>query len=237
MTKPSSSTIPDVEVPGRWGSFQPSDPRAFGASRPGRHYGDHGPCLAERGRESASTWRGLILLALPALAVAVHSVAALYCVGVVGILLFWGRLRATRSWLQIMLMFCLFLGAWNIMGYAHAPDATLATIKEPVTWQWWALAVWFMVGLGFRIVGFRWISQSLKDPLSALVLTSVLGLLAFYLLLQFRDANESYGIYFLQSMFSIFAFSRLTSGCWHGVERSQMDLRSGSGWRKRAWSS
>ena len=181
-----------------------------------------GLCLVERERESALTWRGVILLVLPALAVPVNSVAALYCIGVAGILLFWGRLGATRSWLPIMLMFCLFLGAWKIMGYGHAPDAAQAMIKEHVTWQWWTLAVWFIVGLGFRIVGFRWISQPLKDPLSAMVLASVLGLLAFSLLLQLRDDNERYGIYFLQSIFSIFAFSRVTSGCWHGVERSQM---------------
>ena len=181
-----------------------------------------GLCLAERGRESALTWRGVVLLGLPALAVAIHSVAALYCIGIVGVLLFWGHLKATRSWLLIILMSCLFLGAWNIMGYAHAPDTTLATIKEHVTWQWWTLGLWLTVGLGFRIVGFRWISQTLNDPVSALVLISTLGLLAFYLLLDLRDHNEKYGIYFLQSMLSIFAFSRLTSGCWHGVERSQM---------------
>jgi hypothetical protein len=181
-----------------------------------------GLCLAERGRESALTWRGVILLVLPALAVPVNSVAALYCLGVVGILLFWGRLGVARSWLSIVLMFCLFLGAWKMMGYVHTPDAAQATIKEHVTWQWWTLAVWLMVGLGFRIVGFRWISKPLRDPLSALVLTSVLGLLAFSLLLNLRDGNERYGLYFLQSIFSIFAFSRVTSGCWHGVERSQM---------------
>jgi hypothetical protein len=181
-----------------------------------------GLCVAERGRESALTWRGIVLLCLPALAVAIHSVAALYCVGVVGVLLFWGRLRATRSWLLIILMSCLFLEAWKIMGYSHAPDATLAMIKEHVTSQWWTLAVWFMVGLGFRIVGFRWISQSLNDPIPALVLTSTFGLLAFYLLLNLRDDNEKYGIYFLQCMLSIFAFSRLTKGCWRGAERLQI---------------
>ena len=178
--------------------------------------------LAERGRESALTWRGVILLALPALAVPVHSVAALYCLGVAGILLFWGRLGTIRAWLPIMLMFCLFLGAWKIMGYGHSPDAAQVMIKEHVTWQWWTLVVWFVVGLGFRIVGFRWISQPFKDPLSAVVLISVVGLLAFSLLLHLRDYNERYGIYFLQSIFSIFAFSRVTPGCWRGVERSQM---------------
>jgi len=181
-----------------------------------------GLCLAERERESPLTARGFVLLALPALAVPVHSVAALYCVGVVGILLFWGRLWALRSWLPITLMFCLFLGAWKVMGYSHAPDAAAAMINEHVSWQWWTLAVWFMAGLGFRIMGFRWISQPLKEPLSAVVLTSVLGLLAFSLLLHLRDDNEKYGIYFLQSIFSIFALSRVTPGCWRGVERSRM---------------
>src|ERR1019366_7116288 len=127
-----------------------------------------GLCLAERERDSALTWRHVILLALPALVVPINSVAALYCIGVAGILLFWGRLGAKRSWLPIMLMFCLFLGAWSIMGYGHAPDAAQAMIKEHVTWQWWTLAVWFMAGLGFRIVGFGWISQPSEEPLSAL---------------------------------------------------------------------
>lgn len=181
-----------------------------------------GLCLAERGRESSLTWRAGILLVLPALAVPVHPVAALYCLAVAGILLLWGRLRSPRSWLLIILMSCLFLGAWKIMGYGQAPDAALVMMKEHVTWQWWTLAVWLIIGLGFRIAAFRWISPTLSDPLSALVLITALGLLAFYLLFNLRDANEKYGIYFLQSILSIFAFSRLTSGCWHGVERSQM---------------
>jgi hypothetical protein len=179
-----------------------------------------GLCLIQRERGGALTWRGFFLLALPALAVAVHSVAALYCIGVVGILLFWGRPEPARSWLLVMLMLGLFLGAWHIMGYGHAPDAALATINRNPAEQWWMIAVWFIVGLGFRIIGFLWISEPLKDPLSALVLATVLGLLTFSLLLHL-DGNERYGIYFLQSMFSIFAFSRLTSGCWRGTERSQ----------------
>jgi hypothetical protein len=177
-------------------------------------------CLVQREREAVLPWRGLILLALPALAVAVHSVGALYCLGVAGILLFWGRLGAARSWLPIVLMFCLFLGAWHLMGYGQSPDAALATINHHPEKYWWTIAVWLMVGLGFRIVGFRWISQPLRDPLSALVLASVVGLLSFNLLLQL-EGNERYGMYFLQSMFSIFAFSRLAPGCWRGVERSQ----------------
>jgi hypothetical protein len=46
-------------------------------------------------------------------------------------------------------------------------------------------------------------------------------LLAFSLLVNLRDGNQHYGIYFLQCIFSIFAFSRLTPGFWRGVERSQ----------------
>ena len=180
-----------------------------------------GLCLVERERESALTWRGIILLALPALAVAVNSVAALYCVAVVGILLFWGRLGAARSWLSIMLMFCLFLEAWKIMGYGHAGDTALATIDRNPSGYWWVLAVWFIVGLGIRILAFQWISRPLTDPLSALVLASVLGLLSFSVLLQFDQGQQRYGIYFLQSLFSIFAFSRLPSRFWRGAERSK----------------
>ena len=212
-------TIPEVEVPGFGGPF-------------GYLLAGHsllhglvaitaimGLCMVERERESALTWRGFILLALPSLAVPMNSVAALYCVGVAGILLFWGRLGARQSWLPIILMLCLFVGAWRLMGYDHAPDAALVNLNMNPAWGWWPLTIWFMVGLGFRITGFSWISQPMKDPLSATVLASVLGLLTFSLLLQLRDGNERYGINFLQCIFSIFAFSRLTSGCWHGVER------------------
>jgi hypothetical protein len=180
-----------------------------------------GLCLVERERGASLTRRGLILLVLPAFTVAVHSVAALYCIGVVGILLFWGRLGTARSWLLTMLMFCMFLGALSIMGYSHSPEAGLTTINRNPGAYWWVLVVWFIVGLGFRIVGFRWITNPLRDPISALVLATVLGLLSFNLLFQLEDGNERYGIYYLQSMFSIFAFSRLTPGCWLGVERSQ----------------
>jgi len=180
-----------------------------------------GLCLLKRDRQSPLTWRGIMLLALPAFAVSVNSVAALYCIGVVAILLFWGRFSEKSSWLPIIVMCCLFFGAWKIMGYGHSPDAT-ASIKEHISWQWWTLVVWFVAGLGFRIVGFRWIARPLKDPLPALVLASVLGLLGFSVVLHLRDYNERYGIYFLQSIFSIFAFSRVTSGSWRGVERSRM---------------
>jgi hypothetical protein len=213
--------IPGVEVLGQGGPFSHlilghSELHGLGAIT-----AIMGLCLIEREQGSNLTWRGLILVALPALTVAVHSVAALYCLSVAGILLFWGRLKMARTWLSIILMLGLFLGAWKIMGYGHASDSAQAIINKNPGEHWWMLAVWFMVGLGFRIVGFRWVSQPMRDPLSALVLASVLGLLSFSLLLQFPRGEQRYGIYFLQSIFSIFAFSRLTSGCWRGVERSQ----------------
>ena len=181
-----------------------------------------GLCLAEKARETALTWRGVTLLVLPALAIPVHPVAAMYCLGAAGILLFWGRLRMMQSWLPIILMLCLFLGAWKIMGYSQAPDAAQAVFKEHAAAQWWMLLMWFMTVLGFRIMGFRWISHSWKEPVSALFLASVIGLLAFTLLLSLKDANEKYGIYFLQCIFSIFAFSTVTSRWWRGVERVEM---------------
>lgn len=159
-------------------------------------------------------------MALPALVVSVNSVGALYCLGIVSILLFWGRLGEVRSWLSIMLMFGLFLGAWHIMGYSNSPDMAGATINRHPETYWWWVVICFTVGLGFRIMGFRWISQPLRDPLSALVIASTLGLLVFNLSLQL-DGNERYGMYYLDSVFSIFAFSRLTSGWWRGAERAR----------------
>ena len=180
-----------------------------------------GLCLAERERESSLTWRALVLVLLPAFAVPVNSVAALYCVGVAGILLFWGRLDTMQSWLSILLMFCLFFSAWKIMGYDQSLDTVHAAVNFHMAHQWWLLVVSFLVGLGFRVVGFGWISNSLKDAHAALVLSSVLGLLSFFLVFQFRDGNERYGILFLQSIFSIFAFSRVTPGFWRAARRSQ----------------
>jgi hypothetical protein len=180
-----------------------------------------GLCLLAREQESVLSWRDGILLALPALTVAVHTVAAMYCIAVVGILLFWERRREVRSWLLILLMLGLFLGAWKIMGYNQSPDAGLTRINRNPGGYWWSIAVWFLVGLGFRISGFRWITKRLKDPLSLLVLLSVIGLLSFNLLLEFPHGEERYGLYFLQSIFSILAFSRLTPGFWRDPERPQ----------------
>jgi hypothetical protein len=183
-----------------------------------------GLCLVAREQETELSWRSALLLALPALAVPMNSVAALYCFGVAAILLFWGRLGAVKSWLQIVLMACLFLAAWKIMGFSHTQDAAATAFKDHITAQWWMLVVWLLAGLGFRIIGFRWITRSRngrfgKDPVSVLVLCSTVALLAFSLLLQLRDNNQHYGIYFLQSLFSIFAFSRVTAGSWRGGER------------------
>ncbi|HTR22527.1 MAG TPA: hypothetical protein VMI10_00975 [Terriglobales bacterium] len=181
-----------------------------------------GLCLAENGRAAAINFRSVALLALPALAVPVHPVAALYCLGVVGILMFWGRLGQLQSWLPIIVMSGLFLGAWMTMGYGRSQDAAQLMLKEHPTAQWWMLLMWFLTVLGFRIVGLCWISQSWKEPISALFLATIIALLAFTLLLSLKDANEKYGIYFLQCMFSIFAFSRLTARWWFGTERLQI---------------
>jgi hypothetical protein len=57
--------------------------------------------------------------------------------------------------------------------------------------------------------------------MAALVTASVIGLLLFSLSLQL-EGNQRYGIYFLQAMFSIFAFSRLRPGFWREKERFQL---------------
>ena len=179
-----------------------------------------GLCLIQRERGTFPNWREFMLVVLPALVVSVNSVAALYCLGIVGILLFWGRLGEARSWLSIMLMFGLFLGAWHIMGYSHSPDMAGATINRQPGMYWWWVVICFTVGLGFRILAFSWISQPSRNPLSALVIASTLGLLLFNLSIQL-DGNERYGMYYLDSVFSIFAFSRLTSGWWRGAQRAR----------------
>jgi hypothetical protein len=178
-----------------------------------------GLCLIGSTGGMLSTWRTLGLVLLPALAVPTNSVAALYIVGAVGILLFWDKLGSPWTWLSIVLMLCLFLAAWRIMGFTHSSDAAGAAIKQHILWQWRPIVISFLVGLGFRVLALKWISKSLSDPLSVLVLVTILGLLSFSLLLHLKDDNERYGIYFLQAMFSIFAFSRLTLGSWRSDER------------------
>jgi len=177
-----------------------------------------GICLALRERQTPS-WTVVFALALPAFALSMHSVASLYCLGIVAILLFWGRLTDLRSWVQILLMFVFFLLAYKIMGYGHAPDATRAVIGTKLTDQWGTIVNAFLIGLGFRILGFRWISKPFKDPVSVLVLATVVGLIAFFLFVHFKGGEEIYGVYFAQSVFSIFAFSQLKSGSWRGGER------------------
>jgi hypothetical protein len=214
--------IPKIEVLGDGGPFSHFILGHSVLHGLGAITGIMGLCLVQRDWEPELTRHCFILLALPAFAVAAHSIAALYCLGVVGILLFWGRLGVPPSWLSIPLMLCLFFVAWWVMGYTHATDATLTTINKNPGGQWWILVVWFVVGLGFRIEGFRWILRPLTEPLSALVLASVLGLILFFLLFQFPRGEQRYGIYFLQAMLSIFAFSRLMPGCWRGEKRSQL---------------
>lgn len=177
-------------------------------------------CLVRIEQDRSLAWRGPLFVALPALAVPVNSVSALYSLGIVGVLLFWGRLQKLQSWLWIMLMLALFFVAWRVMGYSQAPDLAHLILNRQAASQWPMLAIWFTYGLGFRILGFRWISSSLKDRMSALVVASGVGLLAFSLSLQL-DGNERYGVYFLQSMLSIFAFSRLTTKSWRSTERSE----------------
>jgi hypothetical protein len=180
-----------------------------------------GLCLIQTLKAGPSTWRAVGFVMLPALTVPTNSVAALYILGTVGILLFWDKLGSLSTWMSIAVMLCLFLACWRIMGFTHASDAAGASFKPHMLWQWRPLVIWFLVGLGFRIAALQWISRSYRDPISVLILASILGLLSFSLVLHLRDDNERYGIYYLQAMFSIFAFSRLTSTCWRREERSR----------------
>ena len=150
-----------------------------------------GLCLFQRESGNVLKLPGIVLLALPACAVPMHSVASLYCFGVALILLFWGRFNSLRSWVQIVVMFCLFLLAWKTMGFGQAPDALGTRIGLELTQQWWTVATAFLIGLGFRMVGFSWISRSLKDPVSILVLATVVGFMSFFLFgrLQERRGN------------------------------------------------
>jgi hypothetical protein len=180
-----------------------------------------GLCVAKMGQGTVLSRTGIAFLVFPALAVPIHSVAALYCLGVMGVLLFWGSLDKASSWLAILLTLCAFLGAWKIMGFSHGPDASV-TVNRDALQVWWPLTVWFVIGLGLRIVGFRWISRSIRDPFSVVFIASVLGLLFFSIVLDLELSAERYGIYFLQSLLSIFAFSRFTPGFWRGQERSEL---------------
>jgi hypothetical protein len=179
-----------------------------------------GLCLMYRSGEADLRARSALLLLLPALVAPVNSVSALYCIGAAGILLFWSRLKNMRTWLAMLAMATLLAAAWKVMGYSHAPDAALATMNWSPGSQWWSLTVGFLAGLGFRIIGFRWISRPLKDPVALMVLVTFVGLLGFTVFLRLSGGNQRYGIYFLECMFSIFAFSRLRRDCWRANERT-----------------
>jgi hypothetical protein len=142
--------------------------------------------------------------------------------GVVAILLFWGRLATLRSWVFIALMFGFFLAAWRLMGFEHAPAGAGAGIRlSQLPINWWTFVMWFTVALGIRIISFEWITPTLKSPISMLVLVSLLGLLAFSWVGALWLDLEHYGVYYLQAVLSIFAFSRLPSGFWRGEAREK----------------
>ena len=150
-----------------------------------------------------------------------HLVAALYCVGVASILLFWGRLGSVRPWLSILLMCCLFLGAWVIMGYNRSSDAAR---DDPQSQP--GLVFVDAGGLvhgwpGIPDYGLSLDLQPLERPAFPTGHCQCRGTLGVEPLTQFRHGGERYGIYFLQSIFSVLAFSRLTSRFWRRDERAK----------------
>ncbi len=167
-------------------------------------------CIAQREEVSAGPWRILTALVLPALMVTVNLPAAGYCLGVVAILLFWGKLIDLRSWFYMCIMLVLFLIAYRLMGYSHAPHMAQGAIQfSRLPAYWWTFVMWFAVALGLRVIGFSWLSRRAADPLAVLVFVSAVALLMFSWVGSFWMENGKYGIYYLQAMFSIFAFSRL----------------------------
>lgn len=179
-----------------------------------------GLCLLQEEAAPVAVWRRVVLVLLPALTIPVNSVASLYCLGAVCVLLFWARLDRASSWLLIGLTFLLYYGAWKIMDYSHAPDTAVAAMNHHPYLLWWSVAIEFTIGFGFRLVGFCWISQPLRRPFAFLVLAGSCGLLLFFLSLQL-EGNERYGLYYLQALFSVFAFSRLTPDFWQRAKRIQ----------------
>jgi len=174
-----------------------------------------GLCLALEAERECNTWRTLSALFLPAFVATVHSVAGLYCLGVVAVLLFWGRLGKLRSWLFMAVMFALFVEACSLMGYGHAPHVAEAEIqlsRLPV--YWWTFAVWFSIALGIRVMSFGWVTRKWSDPTGVLVLMSFAGLLTFSWIGALWAGTEHYGVYYLQAVLAIFAFSRLPRGFW-----------------------
>ena len=181
-----------------------------------------GLCLAQRVAESIAVWRIFPMMILPACVISLHSVAGLYCVAVVAILLFWDRLASARSWIFMVLALGLFFEAWRVMDYKHAPVGAGAGIQfSHLADNWWSFVMWFSVALGIRIIAFGWLSRTLKDPLAILVLASFVGLLAFSWLGALWIGLEHYGVYYLQAVLSIFAFSRLPEGFWRTSARRE----------------
>lgn len=168
-----------------------------------------GLCLAVTSKAEAGSLQLLSLTILPALAVPMNSVAALYCFVAVATLLIWSQPKHRQTWFAVGFMVLAFLVSWFWMGFHNSSDAAGVAMKQDIFNHWWTLLITFAVGLGVRAIGFRWVAWPIRDPISALVLTSTLSMLAFALLIHLGDDNERYGIYFLQCLFSIFAFSRI----------------------------
>src|SRR5580704_15999817 len=150
-----------------------------------------------------------------------NSVAALYCFVAVATLLIWSQPRLRQTWFAVSFMVLAFFVSWFWMGFHHSAHAAGMAMKQDVFNHWWTLLITFAVGLGLRAIGFRWVTWPIRDPISALVVTSTLSMLAFALLIHLGDNNERYGIYFLQCLFSIFAFSRIKPMI-HADERRQL---------------
>jgi len=63
-------------------------------------------------------------------------------------------------------------GSWDSLTPLIAAGAA---IKQHILWQWRTIVISFLVGLGFRISALKWISKSFSDPLSVLVLATILA--------------------------------------------------------------
>jgi hypothetical protein len=178
-------------------------------------------CIAQRDEGITNPWKVLAALTFPALTVAVNLPAAAYCFGVVAILLFWGHLTSLRSWLYMGTLLAQFVGAYWLIGYSHAPHMQGGIKLSRLPNYWWTFVMWFVVALGVRVISFGWLTRRAKDPLAVLVFVSFVGLLMFSWVGAFWQENGKYGVYYLQAMFSIFAFSRLTARFWQRDERGK----------------
>ena len=191
-----------------------------------------GLCLLRSDDPTPGDWRRYCCLALPALAVPTDSPAALYCAALAAVLLFWRQRLAPRAWLMLAAMAALFCGAWLLMAFERSQVGAHATIQFDNVTQWWPLVMLVTVGLGCRLTGLDWVRWPLEDPMSVLVSATVVGLLGFTLYLRLYFGNERYGVYFLECMFSLFAFSRLPPHFWRSGPRQRL-VASWLGWVKR----